>query len=393
MIGLRTVPAIHGSVLVVSRCAQTIFAQRRALMTGLRKLGWIVFCAGETKLADPYPQRLNSCDFDFHPLSIRQKSYNPLALAILVLECVLLIKRTRPQVVHAFTVKPMIAATLAAWMMDVPARLVTVAGAGHLFLGKAGLRQKLSLVLLRFALRRAHCIIFYNRDDEELYRQHDLVGEMQIAHVPGSGIDISHFGAVALPDESTPYTLLYIGRFLREKGVSELLEAASLLKNRGAKIRIVMLGDVDENNPSSIRREQVRAAVLAGLVVHVPATDDVRSHIAAAHAIVLPSYREGIPLVLLEAGAMQRPVIATDVPGCRDVVCDGQTGLLVPAGNAEILADTMAALAADPSRAATLGVAARVHVSKHFSCDALTTQVESLYRQCLESRCVGGAFH
>jgi glycosyltransferase involved in cell wall biosynthesis len=376
-------PSTHGSVLIVSRCAQTISAQRRALMTGLRTLGWAVRCAGETEAGDPYPKRIAAQGFDFHPLPVRQKSSNPFALLKLILACVVLMLRTRPKVVHAFTIKPMIAATLAAWLTGVPVRLVTVAGAGHLFLGKTGLIQRLSLMLLRLALRRAHKVIFYNRDDEQLFRAHKLVLGSQVAHVAGSGIDMDYFHAAPMPDANTPFTLLYIGRFLREKGVGDLLEAARLLKGRGSSVRIILLGDVDGNNPSSLRLEDVAAAIHAGLVTHLPTTDDVRSHIAAAHAVILPSYREGIPLVLLEAGAMARPVIATDAPGCRDVVRDGETGMLVPVGDPMALAEAISKMAPDQARAVAMGIAGRLHVGAHFSSAEMSARVAALYTQCL----------
>lgn len=368
-------------VLISSRCAQTIHAQRRALAEAVRTDGWQVALAGDASPGDPYIARIEQLGFDFFALPVAQKSKNPFKVLALVLAYVSLLRRLRPQVFHAFTIKPVIAGLIAAKIVGTPVRLATIAGLGHVFLSSSAPVRWIASQLFRLALGCAHKVFFYNSADRDLFLQLGIVAADKTELIPGSGVDTTRFSPAAGAGEDQPFTVLFIGRLLKEKGVGELLEAAALLSERGVPVTIEMLGDIDENNPSSVPRSAVEDAQARGNVVWHGATDDVRPYMARVSAVVLPSYREGIPLSLLEAAAMGKPMIAADVPGCRDVVRHGETGLLVPVKDSESLAAAIAALVADPALARRMGAAARHDAETRFDAAIVTRQVLDTYRR------------
>jgi glycosyltransferase involved in cell wall biosynthesis len=370
-------------VIITSRCAQTIYAQRRTLALGLKKRGWDVVTAGDVSEGG-YEGRLSSIGLKFEAVPVSQKSKNPLSLLVLFFSYAKLLSRERPDVFHAFTIKPTVVGLIVAALFQVPARVATVAGLGHIFLSSSGWIQRVTFVLLRVAFRCAHSVIFYNADDLSLFRKHRLVRADQAKLILGSGVDTAHFSVLT---ESAPagdeFIVLFIGRLLKEKGLVELFEAARLLKSRSPRVRVELLGDIDRNNPSSLTAAEVSSAVSEGLLVHHGSTSDVRPYIARANVIVLPSYREGIPLSLLEGAAMGKPLVATRVPGCQDVVVSGKTGILVPPKDAFALAEAIGTLAADVLKAEAMGRAARADVERRFSASVVTDKVIAEYERLL----------
>lgn len=376
---------IHQPVLLISsRCAQTIYAQRRALATAAKSAGWRVWLAGDTSVDDPYPRRIEELGLSFIGLPVKQRSKNPLSVVALLFFYLRILRKKRPDVFHAFTIKPTIVGLIAARLARVPVRIATIAGLGHVFLSSSRLTRWVAMVMFKIALAQAHRVIFYNSDDRALFEELGLVRPDTGLLIPGSGVDTLLFQPLPLPPSSRTPTFLFIGRLLREKGVGELLKAARLLRQRGIRANIELLGDLDANNPSSLTQSELDGAISAGDVHWHGATDDVRPYIAQAHVVVLPSYREGIPLSLIEAAAMGRALVASDVPGCRDVVRDGVTGTLVPPRDAEALAHAIAQLAANPTALVAMARAARADAEERFSADIVTQRVLHEYRQLVD---------
>src|SRR4029079_869089 len=192
------------------------------------------------------------------------------------------------------------------------------------------------------------------------------VRPQQARVLPGSGVDLEHFAPAPLPEG--PPVFLFIGRLLRDKGVVEFVEAARLVAREYPDARFRLLGGLDEGNRTGIRQPELNSWLAEGIVEHLGTTDDVRPHIAAATAVVLPSYREGLPRSLLEAAAMERPLIASDVPGCRDVVDDGINGFLCSVRDAGSLAEAMRRLLQLPRpQQLAMGKASRRRVQERFS--------------------------
>jgi glycosyltransferase involved in cell wall biosynthesis len=242
----------------------------------------------------------------------------------------------KPDVVFHYTIKPNIYGSVAAWLARVPSIAVTT-GLGYVFIRKSG-AARVAKVLYRLAFRFPREVWFLNRDDQTAFVEERLLAHPERARLMnGEGVDLNHFALAPLP-RSREFTFVLIGRLLWDKGVGEYVEAARHLHVRFPHARFQLLGPVGVENPSAITLTDVETWQKEGVIEYLGEAHDVRPCIANADCVVLPSYREGVPRTLMEASAMGRPIVATDVPGCREVVADGVTGLLCEARSAQSLA-------------------------------------------------------
>ena len=271
----------------------------------------------------------------------------------------------RPDIVFHYTIKPNIYGTVAAWLARVPSIAVTT-GLGYVFIQKSR-AAVVAKVLYRFAFRFPREIWFLNRDDQTAFAESRLLAHPERARLlNGEGVDLSHF-AYTPPRETQNFTFVLIGRLLWDKGVGEYVEAARILHKQHPAARFQLLGPAGVDNPSAVTLDAVRAWEREGLVEYLGEAHDVREHIANADCVVLPSYREGVPRTLMEASAMGRPIVATDVPGCREVVADGITGFLCEAKSAASLADKLQAMMAlTPDERRAMGERGRAKVAAEF---------------------------
>jgi len=293
---------------------------------------------------------------------LQRTGMNPLRDLVDVARLVRILRRLAPDVSFAFSTKPMVYGTLAAWVARVPRRVALVEGAGYVFTAtgdRPGWRRRLLRrgveALYRRALGRAHRIVFLNPDDRREFIERGLAAPARSVLLGGIGVDLQAWQPA--PPVTEPMCFLLVARLLREKGIVEYALAARRLRADYPQARFVLLGGLD-SNPGGLDRGQVQAWVDEGLLEwpgHVP----VRPWMAQASVFVLPSYREGVPLSTQEAMAMGRPVITTDVPGCRETVRDGVNGDLVPPRDVDALADAMRRFLDDPSRVAAMGAASR----------------------------------
>jgi glycosyltransferase involved in cell wall biosynthesis len=238
--------------------------------------------------------------------------------------------------------------------------------------------------LYRLALSRSIKVFFQNDDDRQMFVSGGLVGQAVTDRLPGSGIDLDKFAPVPLPGQS-PIRFLLIARMLWDKGVGEFVEAARLLKRRGTNADFCLLGFLDVQNPAAISREQMDAWVKEGVIRYFGVSDDVRTEIAAADCVVLPSYREGTPRTLLEAAAMGRPIITTDAVGCREVVDDGVNGYLCRIKEAVDLAEKMALMEAlSPTERAVMGRRGREKVEREFDEQIVIDKYLAAIREILD---------
>ena len=248
-----------------------------------------------------------------------------------------LFRQLRPKVVLGFTPKGNIYAGLAARVTRRPF-LPNVSGLGTGFI-RGGLLLKIQALLYREAFRGLPIVFFQNRDDAALFEEMGLVTREQVRLIPGSGVDCRAFTAPPPADKADgKLNLLFVGRLLGDKGVRELAGAMRRLKPRFPGLTLTLLGEVGAVNRTVISQQELDGWVAEGLLSHAGHCSDVRPFIAAADAVILPSYREGMPRALLEAAAMARPLLAADVPGCREIVRDGQNGLLFEVRSEEALA-------------------------------------------------------
>jgi glycosyltransferase involved in cell wall biosynthesis len=345
-------------IFVISRCARTLYIFRRSLIAEASKAGAEVIAMGAG--GDGFEECLERNGVRFEHIPVAMRSIDMLADIRLVMCLIRKFRRSKPDVVHSFTVKPAIFATLAAWLTGVPRRVVTITGLGHAFTTAGSIMRSVVKLLYRMALSRAHIVFFQNRDDRDFFVSQGVVRASIARMIPGSGVDVDRFAPCPLPcEDGAAPRFLMIARLLREKGVREYIRAAHLVKTDHPRATFTLLGGTDPRNPSALPLEEVAALRASGEVTWVDEVADVRPFIASADVVVLPSYREGLPRTLLEGGAMGRALVATDAPGCREVVIPGETGYLVQAGDASSLAQAMARLCESPREIGDLGRRAR----------------------------------
>lgn len=258
-------------------------------------------------------------------------------------------RRRRPDMVLAYTIKPVTFGLLAARFAGVKRRVALVTGLGYVFMDGALLRKRvirwIACHLYRWALQGSEQIFFQNPDDqEEFARLGILAPDARVCLVNGSGVDLARYREAPVADGPT---FLMIARLLRDKGVVEYVQAAILVKARYPEARFILVGGLDPN-PAAISNEEIEAWVAAGAIEYWGELSDVRPALASCSVYVLPSYREGTPRTVLEAMAVGRAIITTDAPGCRETVEQGGNGFLVPVRNADSLAEAMFRLIETP---------------------------------------------
>lgn len=326
------------------------------------------------------------------PVPMDRASLSPLKELGTVLRLVRVLARVRPVVLHNVAIKPIVLGSVAATVFPRLLVLNAFAGLGTVLGEEAPpsrLRTVIHGVLRRVARRRRVFTLTQNEDDRRVLLTRRLAMPARTALIRGSGVALDHYRVT--PEPPGPPVALMVARLLRDKGVVELVEAARLLRNRGRPARVWIAGEPDPTNANSVPAETLDAWRADGLVELLGRRDDIAALWRDAHIAVLPSYGEGLPKSLLEAAASGRPLVTTTAPGCRDLVPEGRTGLLVPPRDAGALADALDVLAADPDRRRALGLAARAMVESQFSAAIVGRRTERLYRDLLDRRALAPA--
>jgi len=291
----------------------------------------------------------------------------------------------KPDIVHHVTIKPVIYGTLASRLAHVPAVVNAIPGMGFVFTQRgftASVVRNLVNLLYRIALVHGNMrFIFQNREDLQNFVEHTVIPEPQTYLIRGSGIDLNDFPYT--PEPPGPVSFVLLARMLSDKGIREFVEAARRVRSSQPQWRFVLVGGVDPGNPSSLTEAELEAWNAEGVVEWLGHRSDVPAILAGAHVVCLPSYREGLPKSLLEASAIGRPMIASNVPGCREVVRDGITGLLVEPRDAVALADAMLRLGLDPTLRARLGRAARERAEALYSIEDVVRDTFLIYDELL----------
>ena len=335
---------------------------RVGLIRGLRDAGYEpVVIAPQDPAAE---SRMRELDIERIAVTVDRSGLNPIADLALLRRYRSILRVLSPAAYLGYTIKPNIYGSLAAASLGVPA-FPNVSGLGTAFI-RGGPLQQLVTELYRAGFRRAPVVFFQNDEDRRLFVDRRIVRADQARVLPGSGVDLQRFAPTPQPG-GRPIFLL-IARLLRDKGVVEFIEAARSLRSKAIDARFQLLGPIDKDNRTAISSAELASWVGDGTIEYLGTTDDVRPFIASATAVVLPSYREGLPRSLLEAAAMSRPLVATDVPGCRDIVDNHVNGLLCQVRSADSLAEAMRELAEMPEeQRRAMGEAGRRKVQAQYS--------------------------
>lgn len=354
-------------VLLLGSLAESLINFRGPLIAELARRGHeVIGCAPP---GDPQiDQRLAALGATFHPLPMRRTGRNPFGDVAVLLRLVRLLRRLRPEVVLAYTVKPIVYGSFACMLTRIGRCNAIVTGLGWAFMPAAGLAHRavamLVRVLYRAALPANRVVFFQNPDDRDQFLAEGLLRDHDRAVViPGSGVDLERFRPAPLPPGAPVFLL--IARLLRDKGVREYADATRILRERHPQIRALLVGPFDPH-PDAIDPDEVDRWQRTSGIEYLGATEDVRPCLAAASVYVLPSYREGTPRTVLEAMAMGRAVVTTDTPGCRQTVIDGHNGFLVPPRDATSLARAMERFVTDPGLAAVMGLRGRRKVELEY---------------------------
>lgn len=316
------------------------------------------------------------------PLGISRRGFNPFRECLTILQLARIYRAEHPDIVHHIAMKPMLYGSLVSHLMRVPHTVNWVSGMGWLFVSNKPWVRILQIAIQKMLglLLRGTSVIVENKDDQAIIANLGIAAQ-HIHLVPGAGVDTLQYSPSPEPT-GVPLVVLP-ARMLWDKGVGEFVGAARLLRQRGIAARLALVGDPDPQNPASVLERQLTDWQNEGIVEWWGRREDMPQVLAQSHIVCLPSYREGLPKALLEAASCGRAIVTTDVPGCREVVGDGDNGLLVATHNATALADALSKLLTHPELRHQMGQNGRLRVLNNFAQEKIVAQVLTLYRKIL----------
>ncbi len=320
------------------------------------------------------------------PLELERTKINPVGELALIKRLVSLYKQERPQIVHHIALKPIIYGTLAAKIAGVPGIVNAPVGMGYVFSSlqlRARILRPLILMAYRLLLNPVNSVtVFENPDDLAFFENKGIVTRSRTRLIRGAGVNMQHFVPANEPD-GIPVVML-AARMLWDKGVGEFIEAARILQKQTIPARFVLVGAPDIENPGSIAESQLMLWQNEGVIEWWGQQNDMPAILKQAHIISLPSYAEGLPRVLIEAAACGKPIVTTNVPGCREIVNAGENGLLVPPKSPEALADALCSLIRNPDLRQQMGKRGREMAVRDFSTEQVISETLAIYNDMHE---------
>ena len=357
-------------------------SHRMPLAIAAREAGFEVMVATRVR---QHGEAIRAAGLKLIPFEWSRRGMNPWRELSVLLRLAALVRREKPDLVHQVALKPVLYGSCAARMAGKLRVVNALVGLGFIFASESRLARLLRPLIVR-ALRlllagRGRLLILQNPDDLKLLAEAGVIAADRVRLIRGSGVDPQRF---AFSDEPAGVSQVVLAsRMLWDKGVAEFVDAARRLRADGVAARFILVGDTDADNPAAVPPAQLAAWREEGVVEWRGWSDDMPAVLAAAHLVCLPSYREGLPKVLLEAAACGRAIVATDVPGCREIVADGDNGLLVPARDAAALADALLALINDPDLRRHMGQRGRQRVLAEFSQARVIEETLAVYQELL----------
>lgn len=290
----------------------------------------------------------------------------------LVIDLVRIIREVKPDITFGYTIKPVVYGTIASKISGVRYRYSMITGLGSMFIGKRiSIVKIISKILYKVSLMLNHKIFFQNPDDLNDFIKQKLVNKEKTVVVNGSGVNLSYYRLTPLPNE---LSFLMIARIIRDKGVIEFLEACREIKEIYPNVRCFLLGGYDRN-PTVLDKDLLDQYCKNGYIEYFGKVSDVRPYITKCSVFVLPSYREGTPRSVLEAMSMGRPIITTDVPGCRETVKDGINGFLVPVKDTKSLFMKMEWFISNKDKISSMGKASYEYCLEKFDVRKVNEQI------------------
>ena len=370
----------HRLMLVVTE-DWYLWSHRIGLAVAARDAGYDVTVA--TRVGE-YGERIRGLGLDLVNVDFARGLLSPQANLRTVRDLCAVYRRWEPRIVHHVAIQPIVLGSMAAARARVPVAVNALAGLGTALISR-NLKTRLVRPFLRsalgWALRRPRSHTIVQNPENARFVLSLGVDSERIVLVRGAGVDVRLFRP--RPEPEGPIRVTMVSRLLWDKGVREFVDAVMLARRTRDDIVFTLVGTPDDGNPTSVSSQQVRSWVDAGLVEWWGYREDIAEVLACSHIAVLPSYGEGMPKTLLEAAACGRPIVATNVSGCREVVRHGGNGLLVPVRDARALADAILALAGDPARRAAMGAEGRRRAETEFAAERINEETLRVYERAL----------
>jgi glycosyltransferase involved in cell wall biosynthesis len=357
------------TVVLVANTAWYLLNFRANLIKALRSHNWVVHIVSPQ--ADLFKE-LEQLGCKVHDIAIDNKGTNIINDLITMISFFRRFREIKPDLILNFTIKPVIYGTIVARALRLPT-ISTITGLGTLFFSN-GFLKFVGICLYRVSLRSAACVVFQNIDDKRMFQDLHIIDSVPSVIIRGSGIDLKRFQFVPIP-KTAIFRFLWVGRILKDKGIYEYVEAARIVKRQYQAVEFEVLGPSEVQNRTAVKREELETWEKQGIIRYLGSVKDVRKYMRQAHCIVLPSYREGLPRALLEGAATGRPLIASAVPGCWDIVEDGENGYLCKARTGVDLADKMLGiLGLSLVKLEEMGRNGRRKVEKEFASEIIVNQ-------------------
>lgn len=370
---------VNKTIAISINTAWNIYHFRGGLMQFLQARGYRIITAAPP---DTYSAKLREKVAAHHDLPMDNAGTSPLKDALLCWRYMLWLRRTRPDVLLTYTAKPNIYGVFAARLLGIPV-IANVAGLGTAFIHEGWVTHVVKM-LYRLALRCTAHVFFQNAEDHELFLKLGLVDAAKTSLIPGSGIDLTFFAPQPMVDHAPHVDFVLVARLLKDKGIGEYVAAAQRVKATHPQARFRLVGPRGVKNQTAIDDTTLDRWVTEGVIEYLGASDQVRDIMAAHDCVVLPSYREGMSRTLIEAAALAKPIITTDVPGCRQIVTDGENGLLCTARDADSLAQAMIRLIEMPPAArAQMGAHSRDRAERLFDEQIVFTAYLQQIEKCV----------
>lgn len=361
------------------------WSHRLPLAKAIQDKGWQLSLATHYTTQDAGLDEMNVKGYD---LPRFKSSINLLSQLKFMRAIYKTIKKEQPDIIHVITIRYALYVGLVTRLINYKPVTFTVAGLGSLYTAP-GLKMKIirsiALPLIRFAFGgEGKCIIFQNPDDRQVMLDSNIVRIDHTALIRGSGVDLTEFPFSPYEETDEVPTILFTSRLLREKGITDFIDAARILKDKGVKAKFVVAGTVYADNARSLTQDEITAPHCEGVIEWLGQVKDMPAMLRQSMMVVLPSYYgEGVPKVLLEAAAIGRPIITCDAAGCREAVEHEVNGLLVPPQDASTLAESIEALINNPEKRAAYGAAGRKRVEEDFHVGHVVEQTMAVYDDLL----------
>lgn len=370
-------------VLYIANRAEFFFSHRMPIAHAAQERNFEVHVATPE---DPYVSDLEAHGFIWHDLNFEGKSLNPLQETRTLIQLIQLYRTVQPDLVHHIAFKGILYGSIAARLTGVPRVVNAFTGLGHLFTSntlKIRLVRWVVFQALRFGFRHPQSrTIFQNPDNIDEFVGRGVLDSGQVRLIKGSGVDVDTFEPAPQPDG--PPIVILASRLVWDKGVGEFVEAAHRLKREGIDARFALVGKSDPLNPNAVPEDQLKKWDEEGPVEWWGFQEDMPSVFSKTHVVCLPSYyREGVPKVLIEAAACERPIVTTDMPGCREIVHDGKNGHLVPPKDSKTLAEALKELISNPEKRDKMGEYGRKLVKDEFSLERVVRDTIDVYEEIL----------